>query len=98
MIEYDHAVQDCPEAIRMIHIPSTEAKSRFGELLRLLRTGESFIITQNGEEAGRLMPPVRGHGRRMSIEKAIETICGLRPVKPLRPDEIRDLIEDGRRF
>jgi prevent-host-death family protein len=82
----------------MEQIASTEAKTRFGELLRRLRSGESFIITQNGEEAGRLIPPLRSGRRRMTVEQAIAAIRALRPKKPLRREEVRKMIDDGRRF
>ena len=59
----------------MEQIGSTEAKTKFGEILRRARAGETFVITQNGEEAGRLVPPGGGH-REHSIR------APSRPVKP----------------
>lgn len=79
-------------------IASTEAKTKFGEILRRCQQGESFVITQNGREAARLLPPTQATRRPMSIAEAVATIKAIKPNKPLRPDEIRPFIEDGRRF
>jgi len=82
----------------MERIGSTDAKTRFGEILRRAREGETFVITQNGQEAARLVPPVRARASRISVDEAIRTIRGLRPLEPLTRDEVKAFIDDGRRF
>lgn len=78
-------------------IPSTDARRAFGELLDQVRSGDTIAITQNGRIVARLVPP-EGRGAPMSLDDALAALHRLRPKSPLRRDEIRSLIDDGRRF
>lgn len=82
----------------MVQIASLDAQRQFQEILQRVSAGESFVITHNGEEAARLIPPGEQQPPRMSVSQAIQTIRALRPLRPLALEEIKDFIEEGRRF
>lgn len=92
----------------MENIRSADVGSRLAEILQRVRAGESFIITDNGEEAAQLVPPphsappTQSNGRRpgaaMTVAEAVATIRNLRPARPLKRDELRSFIDEGRRF
>ena len=42
----------------MREVPTTEAKSRFAELLRVVEHGEPLAITRHGKTVAHLVPPV----------------------------------------
>lgn len=89
----------------MENIRSADIGARLAEILQRVRAGESFIITDNGEEAAQLGPPpgpARSNGRLpgapMTVAEAVATIRNLRPTRPLKRDELRSFIDEGRRF
>jgi len=51
-------------------VPTTEAKSRFAELLREVEYGESIAITRHGKTVAHLIPAV--DHERTSQEEAVE--------------------------
>lgn len=46
-----------------------EAKTQLSKLLHLVATGEEVVITRRGEEAARLVPPLRSRERRLGIDR-----------------------------
>jgi prevent-host-death family protein len=82
----------------MENIGSAEIKGRLAEILRRVRAGETFVITDNGEEAARLIPSARVTQPRMSVAAAVAAIRSVRPLRPLTRGELRGFIDEGRRF
>lgn len=83
-----------PYGLSMSSIPAFEAKTRFGELLERVASGESITITRHGTPVARIVPvagpdPAR---RRAAIDRlrtfnSGQTLGGL---------SLRALIEEGR--
>lgn len=63
----------------MREVPTTEAKSRFAELLRVVEYGESIAITRHGKVA-HLIPAV--HRERASQKEAVERFRAWRRQGP----------------
>ena len=53
----------------MREVPTTEAKSRFAEMLRIVEHGESIAITRHGKTVAHLVPAV---DRERASRKAVE--------------------------
>ena len=77
-----------------IEIGSYEAKTRLPELLRQVRTGKSFTITNRGEAIADLVPSVGAKVKDKAA--AVEKLKAFMRVRPVRRVDIRRLIEDGR--
>ncbi len=77
-----------------IEIGSYEAKTKLPELLRQVRTGKSFTITNRGEAVADLVPSVRV----MPKDKvaAVEKLKAFMIADPVRSVNIKELIEEGR--
>lgn len=81
----------------MTEIGLFEAKTRLSELVRQVKTGESFIITQRGEPAAKLTPIP--HKERQSPRRIAEAVRRLRQmprVEGVSHEELRSWIEEGR--
>jgi len=76
-------------------IGAYEAKTRLPELLRQVKAGRRFTITNRGEAVADLVPCEAANERdpREAIER-FETFIRANPVK--RRARIRDLIDEGR--
>ena len=81
----------------MTEVGLFEAKTRLSELVRQVKTGESFIITQRGEPAAELTP-IRNNGRRSPrrIAEAIRRLRETPKIEGVSHEEIRSWIEEGR--
>ena len=81
----------------MTEIGLFEAKTRLSELVRQVKSGESFIITQRGEPAAELTP-IRNQGRRSprGIAEAIRHLRQTPKIEGVSHEEIRSWIEEGR--
>jgi prevent-host-death family protein len=81
----------------MTEVGLFEAKTRLSELVRQVRAGESFILTDRGKPAAKLTPieseKPRGPRR---IAEAIRRIQAMRKIESVSHEEIRSWIEDGR--
>ncbi len=77
-----------------IEIGSYEAKTRLPELLRLVRTGKSFTITNHGKAIADLVPSAGA----MKKDKAAaaEKLKAFMRADPVRGVNIKELIEEGR--
>ena len=64
----------------MREVPTTEAKSRFAELLRVVEYGESIAITRHGKTVAHLIPPV--DHERASQKEAVERFRAWRRQRP----------------
>lgn len=76
-------------------IGSYEAKTRLPELLRLVREGKSFIITNRGQAIAELVPIRDADDTRAT--RAAEAMAAFMQREPVRGVDIRALIEEGRR-
>jgi prevent-host-death family protein len=74
-----------------------EAKTRLSELVRQVKTGESFIITQRGEPAAKLTP-IRNkeHRSPRRIAEAIRRLRQMPKIEAVSHEELRSWIEEGR--
>lgn len=81
---------------------STEARTRFGELLDRVAHGETIIVTRRGKTVARMVPEAERSMEK--VRRAVEDLRALRQeiaqnkgFKPLTDKEIRDAINEGRR-
>jgi prevent-host-death family protein len=82
------------EKIMKIEVGSYEAKTRLPELLRQVKTGKSFTITNRGEAVADLVPSL---GARVKDKvAAAEKLKAFMRTDPVRGVDIRALIEEGR--
>ena len=81
----------------MTEIGLFQAKTRLSELVRQVRAGESFIITQRGQPAAELAP-IRPKTRRGSrrIAEAVRRLRETPKIAGVSHDELRSWIEEGR--
>lgn len=77
-----------------IEIGSYEAKTKLPELLRQVKSGKSFTITNRGEAIADLVP---SQGARTKDKvAAVETLKAFMMSDPVRGVNIKALIEEGR--
>ncbi|MEO8164913.1 MAG: type II toxin-antitoxin system prevent-host-death family antitoxin [Betaproteobacteria bacterium] len=77
-----------------IEIGSYEAKTKLPELLRQVKSGKSFTITNRGEAIADLVPSVRARAK--DKEAAAEKLKIFMRTNPVRGVDIRNLIDEGR--
>lgn len=80
----------------MEKVSAFEAKTHLSKLLRETEKGKSFLICRRGKEVAQLLPPSEPVGRNgfQSIASAFRQLRKSIPGKI----NIRDLIEEGRRY
>ena len=77
-----------------IKIGSYEAKTKLPELLRQVKTGKSFTITNRGEAIADLVP---SEGvRAKDTATAVKRLKAFMLAEPVHGVNIKQLIEDGR--
>ena len=77
-----------------IEIGSYEAKTKLPELLRQVKTGKSFTITNRGEAVADLIP---SEGAKVKDKvAAVEKLKAFMLAEPVRGVNIKKLIEEGR--
>lgn len=77
-----------------IEIGSYEAKTKLPELLRQVKTGKSFTITNRGEAIADLVPSVGA--RTKNKVAAVKKLRAFMQAEPVRGVNIKALIEEGR--
>mgnify|MGYP001610429553 CR=1 FL=1 len=77
-----------------IEIGSYEAKTKLPELLRQVKTGKSFTITNRGEAIADLLPSLRVRSK--DKVAAAEKIKAFMLADPVPNINIKELIEEGR--
>lgn len=84
----------------MSSIGAYEAKTHFPELLNRVESGEEIVITRRGIPVARLIPiEERTPQERAKIREAIQGLHALRKRNArVTSDEIREMIDEGRRF
>lgn len=75
-------------------IGSYEAKTQLPKLLRQVRAGKSFTITNRGEAVADLIPSTRA--RSMDKVTAVNRIKAFMKADPVRGVNIKRLLEEGR--
>lgn len=75
-------------------IGSYEAKTRLPELLRAVRRGKAFTITNRGEEVARLVPARAS--KSADADRAAEEMKAFMRARPVRGVDIEALREEGR--
>ena len=77
-----------------IEFDSNEAKARLTELLRRVKTGESFTVTNRGEAIADLVPSL---GARIKDKvSAAEKLKSFMLSDPVRGVDIKALVDEGR--
>jgi antitoxin (DNA-binding transcriptional repressor) of toxin-antitoxin stability system len=75
-------------------IGSYEAKTKLPELLRLVKSGRSFTITNRGEAVADLVPSAGARVRdRVSSAEKLKSFMMTEPVRGV---DIKELVEEGR--
>ena len=77
-----------------IEIGSYEAKTKLPELLRQVKSGKSFTITNRGEAIADLVPSAAAR-KKDRVEAAIQLKAFMR-ADPIRGVNIKKLIAEGR--
>lgn len=77
-----------------IEIGSYEAKTKLPELLRQVKNGKSFTITNRGEAVADLVP-IHGVKAKDKVAAA-ERLKAFMRADPVRGVNIKELIEEGR--
>jgi prevent-host-death family protein len=81
----------------MTEIGLFEAKTRLSELVRQVKAGKSFIITQRGEPAAELTPiRQKQHRDRRRIAEAVRQLREMPKIAGVSHEELRSWIEEGR--
>lgn len=81
----------------MTEVGLFEAKTRLSEIVRKVKTGESFIITQRGEPAAKLTPiPCKERRDPRRIAEAIRRLRMTPKIEGVSHEELRSWIEEGR--
>ena len=77
-----------------IEIGSYEAKTKLPELLRQVKAGKSFTITNRGEAMADLVPSTGMRAK--DVVTAADKLKAFMLADPVRGVNIKQLIEDGR--
>ena len=77
-----------------IEIGSYEAKTKLPELLRQVKTGKSFTITNRGEPVADLVPSTDSQVK--DKVEAAEKLKAFMVADPVQGANIKQLIEEGR--
>lgn len=78
-------------------IGSFEAKTHLPQLLERTAQGEEFTITKHGKPVARLIPP-RSAKPAPDVRAAVEAMKQFRKGRTLGGLDVREMIEEGRRF
>jgi len=81
----------------MTDIGCFDAKTHLSRLLDRVSRGESFTITRHGKPVARLVP-VNSQKTQADPQEVLARLRKLRREVKVRPGEIREWIEEGRRF
>jgi prevent-host-death family protein len=77
-----------------IEIGSYEAKTKLPELLRQVKSGKSFTITNRGESVADLVPSAGAKAK--DKVAAVESLKAFMRTDPVRGVNIKELIGEGR--
>lgn len=77
-------------------IGSYEAKTQLPKLLRQVKAGKSFTITNRGEAVADLVPSTRAKSNTKDKVAAVNRIKAFMRANPVRGVNLKDLLEAGR--
>ena len=77
-----------------IKIGAYEAKTKLPMILRNVKSGQSYTITNRGEDVAELIPSLNMNKKNKDI--AVEKIKALMLDNPIRGINIKDMISEGR--
>ncbi|MCL2212122.1 MAG: type II toxin-antitoxin system prevent-host-death family antitoxin [Treponema sp.] len=79
-------------------IGAFEAKTHFSQILEQVERGDDFIVTKRGKPVAKITPIEQE--KPMTRKEAIEALREMRKLYRGKPgdDNIKDLIEDGRKY
>ena len=80
----------------MREVGAFEAKSKLGQLLDWVETGEEVIITRRGKVVAKLVPPRSDRADEEQARAAVMRIRDMRRGVTLGDIRIKDLIAEGR--
>ena len=80
---------------QLLTIGAYETKTHLADLLRQVRGGQGFTITQRGEPVADLLPAGTG-ARRASMAAALQMQLFMTDCPASAPCDIKALIEEGR--
>ena len=75
-------------------IGSYEAKTRFSEILRQVKTGKSFTITSRGVAVADLVPSLGARAK--DKVAAVKKLKAFMQANPVRGVNVKALVENGR--
>jgi len=81
----------------MITVGAFEAKTNLSALLERVAQGESIRITRHGKPIARIVPD-DPESSSPDITEVIDAIREFRRGRNIKPEEIRSLIDEGRRY
>jgi len=81
----------------MESVGSFEAKTHLPQLLERVAHGEEITITKHGKPVARLVP-AHATKSKVDVRAAVEAMKQFRKGRSLRGLNIREMIDDGRRF
>ena len=85
----------------MATVGAYELKTRVAEILRRAESGESFTITNRGRPVAQIVPIVKeddADERKRKHAEIWKVLRGTEPKTPITPEEIRAMIDDGRKY
>jgi len=80
---------------QLVSVGAYETKTHLADLLRQVRSGQGFSITQRGEPVADLLPTGTG-ARRLGIAAAVKMQGFMAEGSVCVPCDIQSLINDGR--
>ncbi|MFI5384792.1 MAG: type II toxin-antitoxin system Phd/YefM family antitoxin [Fimbriimonadales bacterium] len=81
----------------MESVGSFDAKTHLAALLERVARGETIMITKHGKPVARLVP-IEENGPCMSVGEAIAGLLEFRKNHALDRKEIRELVDEGRKY
>ncbi|GHV75564.1 antitoxin [Spirochaetia bacterium] len=80
-----------------VTIGAFEAKTHFSELINEVQNGSDYVITKRGKPVAKVIPFIeRRQTRQEAIAELRTSIQKHWQGPPLRPGEIKEMIEEGR--
>jgi prevent-host-death family protein len=80
----------------IVTIGAFEAKTHFSEVISEVQNGSDYVITKRGKPVAKVIPFVERQQNRAEFLSACREFRTLWKGPPLKPGEIKEMIEDGR--
>jgi len=79
-------------------IGAFKAKTHFSQILEQVEKGDDFIVTKRGKPVAKIIPVEQE--KQMTRKEAIEALREMRKLYRGKPgeDNIKDLVEEGRKY